>query len=113
MSDCRRTVERLTPYVDDALEPPERVEVEKHLNACPPCRTAAEDERAGRTVLRECACRLREQSLPPGLRSRCETLARTHGRRSLFPWRSRIVTVSLVAILIVFTSSAVLSIATK
>jgi predicted anti-sigma-YlaC factor YlaD len=66
MSDCRRTAERLTSYV----------EVDSHLAACPVCRLKAAGERGGRTVLRECAARLHNAPLPPGLRSRCEALAR-------------------------------------
>jgi anti-sigma factor RsiW len=81
MSDCRRTAERLTPYTDDALPQHERADVERHLDKCPPCRTAAVHEQGGRTVLRECAAQLKAQPLPPGLRSRCEALARHHGSR--------------------------------
>lgn len=80
MDDCRRTVDRLTPYVDEALPPGERTDVERHLNRCPPCRQSATEEQGGRTVVRECADRLRQSPLPPGLRSRCEELARDHCR---------------------------------
>jgi anti-sigma factor RsiW len=58
MKDCRETSERLTPYVDDALPPEERTDIERHLNACPPCRQSAVEEQGGRTVVRECASRL-------------------------------------------------------
>jgi anti-sigma factor RsiW len=78
MDDCRRTADRLTPYVDEALPPGERSDVERHLNQCPPCRRSAAEEQGGRTVVRECADRLRQPPLPPGLRSRCEELARHH-----------------------------------
>ena len=36
MDDCRRTADRLTSYVDDALPAGERADVERHLGACPP-----------------------------------------------------------------------------
>jgi anti-sigma factor RsiW len=90
MDDCRRTEDRLTPYVDEALPPGERTDVERHLNRCPPCRRSAEEEQGGRTVVRERADRLRQSPLPPGLRSRCEELARDHCRahgRAIFGGR--------------------------
>src|SRR5688500_16312448 len=107
MDDCRRAGERLTPYVDEALPPTERAEVERHLDACPPCRTAADEVRGGRVVLRECADRLRPP-LPPGLRSRCEALAREQARvRTVSSWRARLVPATLVALLAVFAGMAV------
>ena len=113
MSDCRRAGERLTPYVDEALPPGERAEVEQHLNACPPCRTAADGERGGRVVLRECAERLRPP-VPPGLRSRCEALAREQARvRTVSSWRERLVPATVVALLVVFVGMALLSLATR
>jgi anti-sigma factor RsiW len=74
--DCRRTAGRLTSYVDDALPAAERSDVERHLGACPPCRTAALHEGGARAVLRQQARALSDEPLPPGLRSRCEALAR-------------------------------------
>lgn len=82
MDDCRRTAGRLTSYVDDALPAGERADVERHLGACPPCRAAALQERGARTVLREQARGLTEMPLPPGLRSRCEALARERAAAS-------------------------------
>ena len=114
MDDCRRTAERLTPYVDEALPPGERTDVEKHLNACPPCRTSAIEEQGGRTVVRECADRLRHSVLPPGLRSRCEALARDHARvRTVASWRARLVPATLIATLVIFTGLALFSVATR
>lgn len=113
MSDCRRTVERLAPYVDQELPAAERAEVEHHLAACPPCRGAALAEQGARSVLREKAAALRSAPLPPGLRGRCEALAREHvrpaGGRA---WHARLVPVSLTAVLVLFTALAVLSLAT-
>ncbi len=72
MDDCRRTAERLTRYVDQALPPDERAQVEQHLGKCLPCRDVAIEEAAGRSVLRDCAARLKRATapaaLPPGLR---------------------------------------------
>lgn len=114
MDDCRRTAERLAAYTDGALAPQERGEVERHLDACPPCRDGASRERGAHAVLRARAATLREQPLPPGLRSRCESIAKDHGQvPSPSSWRTRLVPVALVAILIVFTGAALVSLATQ
>ena len=68
MSECRRTVEQLTPYLDGMLTPLEGEAVERHLGGCPPCRRLADAASGGRTVLRRCADTLRQGALPPGLR---------------------------------------------
>src|ERR671919_3087594 len=100
MSECRRTADRLTPYVDEALPPAERADVESHLNDCPPCRVSADHEKGGRAVLRERADQLRAAPLPPGLRSRCAALARDHARAATAPsWTTRIVPASLAVAL--------------
>jgi anti-sigma factor RsiW len=114
MTECRRTAERLAAYVDESLSPDERADVERHLDACPPCRVSASHEADGRRVLRARAEQLRAQPLPPGLRSRCESLARDRARPAVpVPWRSRVVPIALTALLIVFTGTAVLSVLTQ
>jgi anti-sigma factor RsiW len=113
MSDCRRTAERLTPYVDEALGAGERADVERHLDACPPCRTAAVHEQGGRTVLRERAAQLKAEPVPPGLRSRCEALAREHCGRGRVPlWRAGLLRGAVTAVLLVIAGAALLSFAT-
>src|SRR5688572_2577663 len=78
MEDCQRTAGRLAPFVDDLLPAAEQADVEHHLGACPPCRAAARRERGARQVLREHARGLADVPVPPGLRTRCEALAREH-----------------------------------
>ena len=78
MNDCRRTVEGLTPYVDGTLPPSDREAIDTHLADCPACRRAVMDAQGARSVLRQCAPRLSSASVPPGLKSRCEALAREH-----------------------------------
>ena len=112
MSECRRTVERLAPWADESLPPSERAEVDRHLSACPPCRVAADGERAGRQILRACAERLRSEPLPPGLRTRCEALAREQARQRP-GWLRALAPVAIVAILLVFTASTLFSLATR
>ena len=114
MNDCRRTVERLAPYVDEALPPAERSEVEQHLQACPPCRVSAQHERGGRAIVRDRAPRLRDEPLPPGLRTRCEAIAREHaggGARS--SWGARLFPAALTLALVLFTAFAVFTLATQ
>ena len=111
MSDCRRTTERLASYTDDALPPVERADVERHLDKCPPCRTAAAHEQGGRTLLRERAGQLKAEPLPPGLRTRCEAIAREHGGRAR-SWRTGFVPGLVTALLILLGGVAGLSIAT-
>src|SRR3954447_10498254 len=92
MSDCRRTDERLAPYTDGSLPAAERADVERHLDACPPCHRVAATEQGGRTLLRERAGQLKGEPLPPGLRSRCEAMARRHADRGRTPaWRAGLI----------------------
>lgn len=113
MDECRRVCALITSYVDETLASGQRTGVERHLSACPPCRDRAAQERGGRTLLRDCASRLREEPLPPGLRSRCEALARhrphVHG---LAGWRT-LLPMGLAAVLVAFTTLALLSLATR
>jgi anti-sigma factor RsiW len=112
MSDCRRTTDRLTPYVDAALPAAERAAVEQHLEACPPCRVLAEQEQGGRAVLRQRAEQLRSVPVPPGLRTRCTALA--HEQRSAVPsWRARLVPAGIGVALVLFTVFAVFTLATQ
>jgi anti-sigma factor RsiW len=113
MSECRRTTDRLTSFVDDALPAEERADVEQHLDACPPCRVTAAQEQGGRTVLRERAEQLRAQPLPPGLRSRCAALARDGARSGAPAWRSRLIPAALTATLVLFTAFAAFMLATQ
>jgi anti-sigma factor RsiW len=114
MSDCRLVTERLTSYVDEQLDPPHRTEVERHLEGCVSCRGAVARERGGQTVLRQHAQHLRDEPLPPGLRSRCESLVQEQTRAASLPgWRRTLVPTVLSVILLVFTASAIFSLATR
>jgi len=114
MSDCRLVTEQLTSYVDEQLDANHRNEVDRHLEGCVSCRGAVARERGGQTVLREHAPRLREEPLPPGLRSRCESLVEEQRRAASLPgWRRTLVPTVLSVILLVFTASAIFSLATR
>ncbi len=77
---CGRILERLAAFVDQLLSADERAEIERHLGACPPCRTCAAEEETARIVLRARASRLRSPAVPPELRSRCEASLRRRKR---------------------------------
>jgi anti-sigma factor RsiW len=114
MSDCRFVTERLTSYVDEQLDAADRTGVEQHLDGCVSCRGAVARERGGQTVLRHHAGTLREEPLPPGLRSRCESLVQEQARAASLPgWRRTLVPTVLSVILLVFTASAIFSLATR
>jgi anti-sigma factor RsiW len=99
-------------YVDGTLPEAERSDVERHLEACPPCRRAAEAEEAGRRMLRHCAARLRQETLPPGLRTRCEAIAHEQcaARRAL--WQGRLLPVAFGTLGLLFAGVAALAVLT-
>lgn len=111
MKDCRETTDRLAPYVDEVLPPAERRAVERHLSQCPPCRSAMQAQAGGRQILRGAAESLRTHPLPPGLRSRCEALARARTPAAV-GW-GRLIPVSLSALLVLFTALVLVSLATQ
>jgi anti-sigma factor RsiW len=115
MSDCARTGERLTAYLDGVLDVAGRGEVDRHLDACGPCRDRAAGERAGRMLLRRRAGALMAEPLPPGLRSRCEAIVAEESAPAApgVWWRPRVVPVLLTVVLLVFTASAVISLVTR
>ena len=117
----------MTRYVDGTLPAAEREAVERHLHACPPCRHEADDETAGRTVLRNRAEQLRRASgavaAPPELRARCRLAALAEcGRRAAAPglpgnatgaWRGRLVPALVAASLVVATAAALIWVTTR
>jgi anti-sigma factor RsiW len=119
MSDCRDISEALPAYADDVLGPEERQRVERHLKGCATCRKLAADEDRGRSLLRHHAAKLLDEPLPSGLRSRCEVLAQVRknslGKVAAYGpwWRVRLVPVLLTAVVMIFTASAFLSLATR
>jgi len=102
--NCRRICDQLAQYADGSLSDAERGEVQRHLDACPPCRTIAGQECGARRLLRACADRLRAEPLPPGLESRCRALS-SASYRSRPAWLRRLVPLSIAALLVIFTGS--------
>ena len=117
MSECRRIGESLAAYADDLLKPGERSGVDRHLAACPACRKLADNEQGARRLLRQAAPQLLNEPLPPGLRTRCEALARERAATQLAKfgpwWRVRLVPVLLTVVVMIFGASALFSMATR
>src|SRR5215208_5755851 len=107
---CRRVCDLLAPYADGTLAADERTEVQRHLDACPPCRLIAGKECGARQLLRACADRLRTEQVPPALRARCQELSRRSALAHL--WSRRAVRLAIAAVLIIFTGS-LLSVVTR
>lgn len=112
MDDCQRIAGRLASYADSLLPADEQAGVEQHLHACPRCRIAAQREQGGRAVLRGEARALANVPLPPGLRSRCEALAREHGATSKAPALTSRLFASLTAVMALVIGFFLFSLAT-
>ena len=108
--NCRRICALLAQYADGMLSDAERVDVQRHLDACPPCRATAGRECGARQLLRACADRLRAGEVPSELRVRCQELSR-QSRAAPF-WSRRSVRFAAAAILIIFMGS-LLSVVTR
>jgi anti-sigma factor RsiW len=102
---CRRICDLLTQYADGTLAAAEHAEVQRHLDACPPCRVVAGKECGARQLLRACADRLRADQVPQALRSRCQKLSRRSIAANL--WSRRFVRLAAAAVVIIFTGSLV------
>jgi anti-sigma factor (TIGR02949 family) len=102
---CRRICDLLAQYADGTLPTAEYAEVQRHLDACPPCRTIAGKECGARQLLRACADRLRADQVPPALRSRCQELSRRSAASTV--WSRRSVRLAAAAVVIILTGSLV------
>jgi mycothiol system anti-sigma-R factor len=64
MGDCKETLDRLYEYLDRELSEQEQIEVQQHLDDCPPCRDRFHFEENVLRVVRRCC---RDVSAPPSL----------------------------------------------
>lgn len=113
--NCRRICDMLVEYADGTLADTQRAEVQRHLDACPPCRAMAGKECGARQLLRACADRLRgADPLPPGLRSRCQA-ATASGKTwtTAARWWSRPSMRLAIAAAVILVFGALLSIVTR
>jgi len=100
---CRRICDLLAQYADGTLSSDERADVQRHLEACPPCRVIAGKECGARQLLRACADRLRTGEVPDALRSRCQELSRRSAASHL--WSRRFVRLAAAAVVVIVTGS--------
>lgn len=99
MGDCREIDPLVTPYVDGEISPSQRADVDVHLAACPPCRRRAAVEAAVRRALRS-RLAARVLTAPQTLRARCLNAAGGAGALDRPLWRSRLVSLSMAAALL-------------
>jgi anti-sigma factor RsiW len=97
--NCRRICDLLVQYADGTLSDGERADVQRHLEACPPCRVIAGRECGARQLLRACADKLRAEPLPPGLRSRCQAISSRSHASSI--WSRPSIRFAIAALLII------------
>lgn len=64
MGDCKDTLDRLYEYLDRELSGDERVEVQRHLDDCPPCQDRFHFEENVLRLVRRCC---RDVAAPPSL----------------------------------------------
>ena len=77
MASCREIDALVTPFVDGEVSPDQRMMMQAHLAACPPCRERVDAEAAARDTLRRgCRC----PNAPDNLRRRCSSAATPLGR---------------------------------
>jgi anti-sigma factor RsiW len=107
---CRRICDLLAQYADGTLPAAEQAEVQRHLEACPPCRVSAGKECGARQLLQARADRLRAGEVPQTLRLRCQELSRRSAASHV--WSRRVVRLAAAAVLIILTGS-LLSVVTR
>jgi mycothiol system anti-sigma-R factor len=61
--NCREVAIRLHEFVDRELSPEEVAEVQRHLDACPPCLQMFELEVHMRRLVRRACCEMAPESL--------------------------------------------------
>jgi hypothetical protein len=101
-------LDQLAAFVDGALDPPERAEVERHVASCDRCRREVATAAAGRRVMRS----LPEVSAPAGLGDAAIAEAAAHARRpaSGAPRWTRLVPVAAAAVIVGLLALALLRI---
>lgn len=72
---CEKLDPFVTPYIDGELGAVDRVAVEAHLRACPPCYSRVSAERIVREALRGHRAALKKERAPADLRARCALAA--------------------------------------
>jgi anti-sigma factor RsiW len=76
MLNCEAIDPLVTPYVDGQLAAGDRVAVDEHLCACPPCHSRVAAERAVHELIAARKTALTARCAPHSLHQRCATVAR-------------------------------------
>src|SRR5947207_5452707 len=99
MSECRSIDPFITPYVDGDIGAAERLRVETHVRACPPCHSRVASERAVRELMRVKRAEIAAEAAPDALRARCAALRAGAAGAALLPsaWRARLKPLSIAA----------------
>ena len=114
MSDCRFVVAHVTSYVDDLIEADHRVEVDRHLEGCASCRLAVAGERGGQTrFVTTPRVFVRSRCRPVSVRAASPSSTGGSASARVPGWRRTLVPTVLSVILLVFTASAIFSLATR
>jgi len=108
MSSCRGIDPLVTPYVDGELDTGDRLTLENHLRACPPCRVRVDRERMAHDIVAARKTALTSDSAPAALRSRCVAACSATGRSTpaTGTWRARLTPYALAASLVVVVAGA-------
>jgi anti-sigma factor RsiW len=109
MNSCDTIDSLVTPYIDDELAGADRVLVEQHLRACPPCDQRVAAERAMRVLVHERKPTLLCECASSALRSRCAkaaaaVVAPAVKRASV--WRTYLVPLAVAASVVVLVGGA-------
>jgi anti-sigma factor (TIGR02949 family) len=107
MPDCRSIEPLVTPYVDGDIDQSDRDLVDRHLNACRPCRGRVDAERAVHALIRARRSALGGDAAPAALRARCALLGGSTTALLRAPaWRARAMPFALAASLVLVVAGA-------
>jgi anti-sigma factor RsiW len=107
MPDCRSIDPLVTPYVDGDIDETDRDLVDRHLDACRPCRGRVHAELAVHALIRARRSALGRDAAPPALRARCALLGGSAATLLGAPaWRARATGFALAASLVLVVAGA-------
>jgi anti-sigma factor RsiW len=108
MSSCRAIDPLVTPYIDGQLAAADRLTLENHLRACPPCRVRVDCERMAHDLVAARKSGLTSGEAPAALRARCAgaCVAASRSRSTSVSWRARLTPYALAASLVVVVAGA-------
>src|SRR5262245_577222 len=107
MSSCRAIDPLVTPYIDGQLAAGDRLTLENHLRACPPCRVRVDCERMAHELVAARKATLTAEAAPTALRARCAAVRTASGSSTgAVTWRARFMPYALAASLVLIVAAA-------